>query len=73
MATQVKAHEVQDNYCDKRFVGFNKEDKQLDAEVHRKYFYGGHVASYMKSLMEDKPEKYNSHFSEFIKRGNRAR
>ena len=52
MATQVKAHEVQDTYCNKRFAGFNKEDKQLDAELHRKYIYRGHVASYMKSLME---------------------
>ena len=33
---------------DKRFAGFNKDNKQLDPEVHRKYIYGGHVAAYMR-------------------------
>ncbi|CAL5443953.1 unnamed protein product [Camellia sinensis] len=55
--------------CDKRFSGFSKDSKQLDAEVHRKYIYGGHVAAYMKILMEDEQEKYQSHFVEYIKRG----
>ncbi|XP_010258446.1 PREDICTED: 60S ribosomal protein L5 [Nelumbo nucifera] len=59
-------------HSDKRFAGFKKEDKQLDPEVHRKYIYGGHVASYMRALMEDEPEKYQSHFSEYIKRGIEA-
>jgi large subunit ribosomal protein L5e len=35
-------------HSDKRFAGFNKDGKQLDAEVHRKYIYGGHVAAYMR-------------------------
>ncbi|XP_059655387.1 large ribosomal subunit protein uL18 [Cornus florida] len=56
-------------HSDKRFAGFSKDSKQLDAEVHRKYVYGGHVAAYMSTLMEDEPEKYQSHFSEYIKRG----
>ncbi|KAL2470820.1 60S ribosomal protein L5-2 [Abeliophyllum distichum] len=55
-------------HSDKRFAGFNKESKQLDPEVHRKYIYGGHVAAYMRTLMEDEPEKYQTHFSEYIKR-----
>ncbi|XP_010264793.1 PREDICTED: 60S ribosomal protein L5-like [Nelumbo nucifera] len=56
-------------HSDKRFAGFKKEDKQLDPEVHHKYIYGGHVASYMMTLMEDEPEKYQSHFGEYIKKG----
>ncbi|XP_065872050.1 large ribosomal subunit protein uL18-like [Euphorbia lathyris] len=56
-------------HSDKRFAGFSKDNKQLDAEVHRKYIYGGHVSAYMRMLMEDEPEKYQSHFSEYIKRG----
>ncbi|KAG9446963.1 hypothetical protein H6P81_013091 [Aristolochia fimbriata] len=56
-------------HSEKRFAGFKKDDKQLDAEVHRKYLYGGHVAAYMRTLMEDEPDKYQSHFSEYIKRG----
>ncbi|XP_047155109.1 60S ribosomal protein L5 [Vigna umbellata] len=56
-------------HSDKRFAGFDKDKKELDADVHRKYVFGGHVASYMKSLIEDEPEKYQTHFSEYIKRG----
>ncbi|XP_073144774.1 large ribosomal subunit protein uL18-like [Henckelia pumila] len=56
-------------HSEKRFAGFGKESKQLDPEVHRKYIYGGHVSSYMSNLMEDEPEKYQSHFSRFIKKG----
>ncbi|XP_058094312.1 large ribosomal subunit protein uL18z [Magnolia sinica] len=56
-------------HSDKRFAGFKKEDKQLDPEVHRKYIFSGHVASYMRTLMEDEPEKYQLHFSEYIKKG----
>ncbi|RZC01640.1 60S ribosomal protein L5 [Glycine soja] len=53
-------------HSDKRFAGFDKEKKELDAEVHRKYVFGGHI------LAEDEPEKYQSHFSEYIKRGIEA-
>jgi large subunit ribosomal protein L5e len=35
-------------HSDKRFAGFKKDEKQLDAEVHRKYIYGGHVSDYMR-------------------------
>ncbi|XP_057544561.1 60S ribosomal protein L5-like [Amaranthus tricolor] len=56
-------------HSEKRFAGFAKDDKQLDADVHRKYIFGGHVAGYMRTLMEDEPEKYQTHFSEYIKRG----
>ncbi|KAM7262569.1 hypothetical protein ACFE04_000252 [Oxalis oulophora] len=56
-------------HSEKRFAGYTKESKQLDADVHRKYVFGGHVAAYMTTLMEDEPEKYQSHFSEYIKRG----
>ncbi|BBN08946.1 large subunit ribosomal protein L5e [Marchantia polymorpha subsp. ruderalis] len=56
-------------HSEKRFPGFNKEDKSLNAEIHRKYILGGHVADYMKMLRDDEPEKYQSHFSYFIKEG----
>ncbi|XP_018721531.2 60S ribosomal protein L5 [Eucalyptus grandis] len=59
-------------HSDKRFAGFSKDSKQLDVDVHRKYIYGGHVAAYMRTLAEDEPEKYQSHFSEYIKRGLEA-
>ncbi|KAI3742458.1 hypothetical protein L1987_60141 [Smallanthus sonchifolius] len=56
-------------HSEKRFAGFNKDGKSLDADVHRKYIYGGHVAAYMNALMEDDPEKYQTHFSDYIKAG----
>uniref|UniRef100_A0ACD5X2Y8 Uncharacterized protein n=1 Tax=Avena sativa TaxID=4498 RepID=A0ACD5X2Y8_AVESA len=56
-------------HSDKRFAGFKKDEKKLDAEIHRKYIYGGHVADYMRSLSEEEPEKFQSHFSEYIKKG----
>ncbi|XP_008339345.1 60S ribosomal protein L5 [Malus sylvestris] len=59
-------------HSEKRFAGFSKDGKQLDAEIHRKYIYGGHVAAYMRTLAEDEPEKYQSHFSEYIKKGIEA-
>ena len=36
-------------HSDKRFAGFDKEKKELDPEVHRKYIFGGHVVAYMKA------------------------
>ena len=39
-------------HSEKRFAGFAKDDKQLDADVHRKYIFGGHVAGYMRVRME---------------------
>ncbi|KAL0903665.1 hypothetical protein M5K25_028061 [Dendrobium thyrsiflorum] len=59
-------------HSEKRFAGFKKDDKQLDAEVHRKYIFGGHVADYMRILMEDEPEKYQAQFSDYIKKGIEA-
>ncbi|RDX72112.1 60S ribosomal protein L5, partial [Mucuna pruriens] len=53
-------------HSDKRFAGFDKEKKELDPEVHRKYIFGGHT------LMEDEPEKYQLQFSDYIKRGLEA-
>ena len=59
-------------HSEKRFAGFKKDDKQLDADTHRRYIYGGHVADYMKNLAEEEPEKYQSHFSAYIKKGVEA-
>ncbi|KAF7067473.1 hypothetical protein CFC21_073363 [Triticum aestivum] len=56
-------------HSDKRFAGFKKDEKSLDAEIHRKYIFGGHVADYMRSLADEEPEKFQTHFSEYIKRG----
>jgi len=50
---------------EKRFVGWTKEEG-LEAEVLKKYIYGGHVAEYMEEMEEEDPEKYNRHFAKYI-------
>ncbi|KAH3756857.1 60S ribosomal protein L5 [Pelomyxa schiedti] len=52
-------------HSDKRFVGYNEEKSQLDAKILRKYIFGGHVAAYMKLLLEKSPEKYAKLFSRY--------
>jgi large subunit ribosomal protein L5e len=52
-----------------RFPGSHREDESgewnYDAEVHRKYIFGGHVKEYMESLQEDE-DRYKAQFSGFI-------
>jgi len=45
------------------------EDYKADAETHKKYIFGGHVANYMKSLAEDDEEAYKRQFSKYIEAG----
>jgi len=54
-------------HSEKRFVGYG--DGKLDAEVLQKYIYGGHVAEYMEQMQDEEPEKYASHFSQYIEEG----
>jgi len=54
---------------EKRFAGYEADDKELDTEVLRKYIYGGHVGEYMEEMMEEDPEKYQAHFAEYLKNG----
>eukprot|EP00899_Mesostigma_viride_P008825 jgi/Mesvir1/17944/Mv12994-RA.3 len=53
---------------EKRFPGYNKEGG-LDADVHRNYIFGQHVADYMREMEEEAPEKYQEHFSRYLKEG----
>jgi len=50
-----------------RFVGYNKEEKALKADVLRKHIFGGHVADYMKHLRDENNTKYTRHFGDYIK------
>jgi large subunit ribosomal protein L5e len=50
-------------HSEKRFPGYDAESKQLDAEVLKKYIFGGHVAEYMESLEEEDDERYGFFFS----------
>jgi large subunit ribosomal protein L5e len=56
-------------HSDKRFVGYDPDSKEFDAEILRKYIFGGHVGEYMEEMIEEDPEKYQAHFSEYLKAG----
>jgi len=56
-------------HSEKRFPGYMDDGKsgtKLDAEIHRKYIYGGHVGEYMELLAEEEPEKYQTHFAKYL-------
>ena len=50
-------------HSEKRFPGYDPESKELDAEVLKKYIFGGHVAEYMESLEEEDDERYVALYS----------
>jgi len=56
-------------HSESRFAGYSTEKKKLNAEVFRKYIFGGHVADYMKKLSEEDPERYAKQFSQYIANG----
>jgi len=51
----------------RRFAGYDEESKSLDAEVHRKYIFGGHVSDYMEMLMDEDADLYKRQFASYIK------
>jgi len=55
-------------HSEKRFPGYDREGKEYDAETHKKYIFGGHVAEYMELLEEEDPERYQSQFAKYIEK-----
>lgn len=56
-------------HSDKRFPGYDKESKQLNTEILRKHIFGGHIAEFMKTLLEENEEKFKTQFSVINKLG----
>jgi len=54
-------------HSDSRFVGFDKEGNKLNAEILRKYIFGGHIKEYMTSVKAEDPAKYDLLFSQYTK------
>merc|ERR1712188_303646 len=54
---------------EKKFYGYDPEEKEYDAAAHRERILGGHVSTYMSSLEEEQPDEYAKKFSRFIKEG----
>ena len=53
-------------HSENRFPGYDMETKELDADVLRKYIFGGHVAEYMETLADDDEERYKTQFQGYI-------
>ncbi|KAL7673993.1 hypothetical protein ACOME3_000277 [Neoechinorhynchus agilis] len=56
-------------HSDKRYFGYDHAKGSYDAEAHRRQIFGHHVANYMRLLEKQDPDKYNKHFSHYIKEG----
>ena len=56
-------------HSEKRFPGYDAESKELNADVHRAHIFGGHVADYMRHLIEEDEDAYKKQFSRYIKNG----
>ncbi|QRW02236.1 ribosomal large subunit proteins 60S L5, and 50S L18 [Ceratobasidium sp. AG-Ba] len=56
-------------HSEKRFPGYDTEGKSLDAEVLKKYIFGGHVAEYMESLEEEDDERFKKQFASYLADG----
>merc|ERR1712046_33600 len=56
-------------HSEKKFYGYDADEKEYDAGAHRERILGGHVSSYMESLEEEQPEEYATKFARFIKAG----
>lgn len=52
--------------------GEDDSKEGFEADVHRKYIFGGHVAEYMKQMAESSEDKYKAHFSKYIAAGINA-
>lgn len=56
-------------HSENRFPGFDTEEKELDAEKHKEYIFGTHVADYMRSLEEEDKMLFQKQFSVYLKHG----
>merc|ERR1711977_177386 len=56
-------------HSNKRFYGYDAEEKEYDAEAHKERILGGHVSTYMEALNEEEPEEYAAKFSKYIEAG----
>jgi len=56
-------------HSEKRFPGYDNEEKAFSADVHRNHIFGQHVSEYMKHLQDEDDEAFKRQFSQFIKNG----
>merc|ERR1712196_414596 len=54
---------------EKKFYGYDPDEKEYDAEANKERILGGHVSSYMESMEEEEPEEYEEKFKKYIAAG----
>merc|ERR1711862_859244 len=52
-------------HSEKRFPGYDAEEKEFTAEVNRNRIFGQHVAEYMRNLQEEDEEAFKKQFSKY--------
>jgi len=50
----------------RRFAGYEDDNKKLNADVHRKYIFGGHVSDYMSLLQDEDADLYKKQFKTYV-------
>merc|ERR1711881_225264 len=56
-------------HSEKKFYGYDAEEKSYDAEENKARILGGHVATYMETLSDEDPDTYQAKFSKWIEAG----
>merc|ERR1712072_139905 len=56
-------------HSEKKFYGYDPDEKEYSAEANRDRILGDHVATYMNSLQEEEEEEYAKKFSKYIEAG----
>jgi len=54
---------------EKKFYGYDADEKEYDADANRERILGGCVKEYMESLQEEEPEEYEEKFKAYISQG----
>merc|ERR1712054_321960 len=56
-------------HSNKKFYGYDADEKEYDADANRERILGGHVGTYMESMREEEPEEYEEKFKKYIDAG----
>merc|ERR1711865_328642 len=54
---------------EKKFYGYDADEKSYDAEANRERILAGHVSEYMAGMLEEEPEEYAVKFAGYVKAG----
>jgi len=56
-------------HSNKKFYGYDADEKEYNAEENRDRILGAHVSSYMESMEEEEPEEYAEKFKKYLEAG----